>query len=672
MAAPIQVPDALGAEIAERPVLRVQLFGQMAVQNTAGKSLLPRARKTRALLAILALSAPRPVLRSQLTALLWSQREKEQARASLRQAVHELQETLGPAHSGMLCADRNHISLAADGLEIDALHLAQPSGMEEALDQFQNVLLEDLRGLDAAFDRWLEEERRRLVQIARTLGEGLLAEAVGTPAITKAANRLLMIDPAHEGAWRAIIRIHAQRGDRAAAIAAFERCRAALAETSQLQPSRETQELIAAVRSDAPGAEVTTIRRIPRVPDAALAPAARVGAETTRIGILPFRTIGAGEDDLLPDGLQSEIVDGLSRFRGISCVPFRLSPQEFFHDAGIAERLNLDFLVEGTIQFGTNRMRIMARLIDVRANGEVVWAARFDRPLTDTFTSQSEVASEIVAQIDPRLLLHQAERFSAQQTENLTPHELVVQSIPAIYRLERDAFHAAGLALRTAVMQAPDNAAAHAWLAYWNLFLVGQGWTAEPDTVRTLAGELATRAVTLDSGDARALTLAGHVRSFLGRHPEEGCTLHRRAISLNPNLALAWCFFGLAQCYQGRHDEALNLITEAGRLSPFDPHLFFFDMALTMPYLLRGEYEAVVEIGRRAIELNPGFTSSYKGHLSALGHLGRSQEAGRIRESLLVLEPDFTLRQARARSPMQVEADLDRYVEGLCLAGVPA
>ena len=62
-------------------------------------------------------------------------------------------------------------------------------------------------------------------------------------------------------------------------------------------------------------------------------------------------------------------------------------------------------------------------------------------------------------------------------------------------------------------------------------------------------------------------------------------------------------------------------ITHAQHLSPHDPHAFFFDMALMMPHLLCGEFETVVTLGRRAIELNPSFSSTYKGYLAALGHL---------------------------------------------------
>ena len=59
---------------------------------------------------MLTLTAPRPVQRSQITALLWSRRENEQARASLRQSVHELQETLRTAWSHIVMAERHSLS----------------------------------------------------------------------------------------------------------------------------------------------------------------------------------------------------------------------------------------------------------------------------------------------------------------------------------------------------------------------------------------------------------------------------------------------------------------------------------------------------------------------------------------------------------------------------------
>jgi DNA-binding SARP family transcriptional activator len=74
--------------------LRLQLVGQMKAWSVGNKDVLPVGRKTRALLAVIALAAPEPVMRRRLTELLWSQRPKEQAGASLRQEIHRLNDAL--------------------------------------------------------------------------------------------------------------------------------------------------------------------------------------------------------------------------------------------------------------------------------------------------------------------------------------------------------------------------------------------------------------------------------------------------------------------------------------------------------------------------------------------------------------------------------------------------
>jgi tetratricopeptide (TPR) repeat protein len=185
------------------------------------------------------------------------------------------------------------------------------------------------------------------------------------------------------------------------------------------------------------------------------------------------------------------------------------------------------------------------------------------------------------------------------------------------------------------------------------------------------AGELAGRAIALDPSDARGLTIAGHVRAFLHHRVDEAMALHERALSLNPNLPLAWALSGIAHTYAGLHDEAIRRIRRARDLSPLDPHSFFFDMALMMPHFLRGDYQVVAELGYQALDLNPALTSTYKGLLAALGHLGRTGEAAGLAARLLRLEPAFRIADTVARTPLARAEDAARYAEGLRRAGLP-
>ena len=289
----------------------------------------------------------------------------------------------------------------------------------------------------------------------------------------------------------------------------------------------------------------------------------------------------------------------------------------------------LDFLLDGTIQRNGSLVRVIVRLSDIRSGGIVVWTRRFDRNIADIFTLQDEIAAETASQVDTALLLWEGERARFRGSADPDALDLMLGAIPSIYRLEQHEFHDAGGLLEASLALDSGNAVAHAWLAYWHLFQVGQGWAPDAAAATARAAELAERAVGLDARDARAMTLAGHVRGFLGKRPEEARALHDQAIALNPNLALAWCFSGLAHSYLGDHAEATCRIQQAQRLSPHDPHGFFFDTAQIMPNLLLRNYEAAVAIGRRATALNPGFSSSLKGLLAALGHLGRDPRSGR-------------------------------------------
>ena len=182
--------------------LMIRLFGGMTIVDSACTSYLPRSRKTRALVALLTLTAPRPVLRMQLTALLWSQREKEQARASLRQSVHELQETLGPAWNQILLAERHHLTMNLRNVTVDALAAADPTAPRTELPElFQEGFLEDLAGIDPAFDGWLLKERRRWLGMARMNGEAVLQDSPGAAAAPSTRpGSLLYIDSARDAA----------------------------------------------------------------------------------------------------------------------------------------------------------------------------------------------------------------------------------------------------------------------------------------------------------------------------------------------------------------------------------------------------------------------------------------------------------------------------------------
>jgi tetratricopeptide (TPR) repeat protein len=184
------------------------------------------------------------------------------------------------------------------------------------------------------------------------------------------------------------------------------------------------------------------------------------------------------------------------------------------------------------------------------------------------------------------------------------------------------------------------------------------------------AGDLAERAIVLDPYDARGLTISGHVRAFLHHRLDEAKMLHERALSLNPNLAMAWALSAVTHAYAGDAEEAERRNNRYKKLSPLDPHAFFFDAFFVLIHLMKHDYTRAAEAGSAVSQLNPSFSATYKPFLSALGHLRRDDEAATIRKRLLEIEPDFTIQRFLDTTPMLHEADRQHYAEGLRLAGL--
>ncbi|MDO9707975.1 BTAD domain-containing putative transcriptional regulator [Paracraurococcus lichenis] len=655
-------PPQPGGGPAVAPSLRLVLIGRMEAWSLASVPALPRSRKARALLAMLGLAAGAPVPRARLGALLWSGRGEEQRRTSLRQALHELQEALAEAGAPAVVAGRDALALPAEQVWVDAVEVARAGAARPgALDLLTAELLADLDGVDPALDAWLAAERQRLRAHAAGEAQALLAAASEPGAIAAAARRLLAIDPGQEEAWRSLVRAELARGERGAALAACEACRAALAARHGAAPAAETEALERAVREGG-------------LPAAPPAPAPRRGsARGARLGVLPLALLGTEAAEHLSAGLAEELTAALAALRWI----FVVDSASLATEAGrsdpeaAARRLGLDFLLAGSVQRAGLRIRVTLRLTDLREAGGVVWTQRFDRDADDLLALQDEVAASVVARIDPEILLIEASRATARGPVGASAYDLLLRAIPALHRLDREGFAAAGRWLREAMALEPDYAPAQAWGAYWHLLMLGQGWhQGEAAAAMAEAERLATRAIALDPLDAQALTILGHVHAYLHHHAEEAVALHRRALALNPNLAMAWVFLSLAETYCGDHAAALRHHDRYRELAPCHPHAFFFDAARSMPLLALGRHAEAAEVCSAAIALQPGFSFPYKIRLAALGHLGRVAEAAAVRARLLAIEPNFTLAQAAARAPMRRLADRETYLKGLRLGGL--
>jgi TolB-like protein len=139
-----------------RRIARIHLLGPMRATSYLGADILPRSKKGRALLAYLCLAPGMKVPRLRLARMLWDQTSDELSRASLRHALLDVCEAMGPLGRELVSAGRAAIRLNADACWIDAVAMLEPSSSGSELARFcTGQLLEGLDGLSASFDQWL-------------------------------------------------------------------------------------------------------------------------------------------------------------------------------------------------------------------------------------------------------------------------------------------------------------------------------------------------------------------------------------------------------------------------------------------------------------------------------------------------------------------------------------
>ena len=230
------------------PGLRLTLLGHFDARMGESRPLAVPHRKSRALLAYLAIAGPRDHSRDTLAALLWGDVPEDQARQSLRKALWDLRQVLASAGPSALSTDRTVVTLATervDVLDFQALvRDGRPESLRAAAVLYRGDLLEGLRVNERAFEGWLTRERDRLRQLLVDALERLLEHETArgqVEAAVEVALRLLAANPAHESAHRSLIRHYAEQGRREAALRQYRACADALWRDLRAQPGAETE-----------------------------------------------------------------------------------------------------------------------------------------------------------------------------------------------------------------------------------------------------------------------------------------------------------------------------------------------------------------------------------------------------------------------------------------------
>jgi len=394
-------------------------------------------------------------------------------------------------------------------------------------------------------------------------------------------------------------------------------------------------------------------------------------ADRPSIAVLAFDNMSDDpEQDYFCDGISEDILTALSRVKWFFVIARNSSfayKGHSVHLRQIAEELSVRYLVEGSVRKEGDRVRITAQLNDV-ATGSHLWAERYDRQLTDVFAVQDDIATSVVAAIEPQI--YAAENFRARQKppSSLDAWDLVMRALSHFWKVTRQDHEAAQALLEQAIAIDPDYGQALSVLAASHMRGVHLGWT-NLSIAAPAAERAALRAVDVAGEDAWAHTALGSVY-FSTRRLQAAIDEFELALKLNPNFCMAHGYYALALCYAGRPQDAFEAAQRAIRHSPRDPSLAIYYGVAGYARFLEKRYGDAIALAREAIRHRGDLTGAYRVLTVAAGMAGELETARAALQELRRIQPGVSLAWIAGQLPWANDADCEHYLEGFRRAGL--
>lgn len=345
------------------------------------------------------------------------------------------------------------------------------------------------------------------------------------------------------------------------------------------------------------------------------------------VAVLPFHDMSIDQSqEYFADGLSAEILNTLTHVQYLRVISRSSSFSYKGRDvtsAQIAEELDVDHILDGTVTKIENQVRITAQLIEARSNSQV-WTQTFDRDFEDVFAIQDEIAAAVVDALRIRLVREMPDT----STTDPEVYELYLHGKFLNIRSREYDCEQAGVLLGQALELDPLFVPAWTELSYFYLvacpdvpmdfdeitengrYAAQQALTIEPNNAlahsllarvamnhdwdfRSAADHI-NKALEINSGDTRILVDAARLARIFN-NLGEAVRLARRAAAREPTVPRHFHALGLYQYLSGEADKAIDSLRKALRLGPDSQDI---RMELSMAYLALGDPQTALEIIR--------------------------------------------------------------------------
>jgi TolB-like protein/class 3 adenylate cyclase len=393
------------------------------------------------------------------------------------------------------------------------------------------------------------------------------------------------------------------------------------------------------------------------------------------IAVLPFQNMsGDPEQEYLSDGIVEDIITALSRFKSL----FVIARNSSFTYKGklvdvkqVGRELGVRYVLEGSVRKAGARVRITGQLIEA-ATGSHIWAQKIDGQLEDMFDLQDQVTRSVVGAIMPSLMRAELAVANRKPPSTWSCYDRYLRGNALLFKFSPATLEKAKEEYRQALSLDPDFPPAVATLSTCYLaqrFIYGQD-LGESELAKSL--ELSARAAELAPYDAMVLSLCALTDTFLSDDLEKAAILAERAVSLNPNISLAWAVLGWIHNWLGEPERACDAFDHAARLNPLDRVMLVGHIlpGTSFAYFLLGRQDQWLMCVSRLLALDPSNLGGLLDALYIARQQGRMGDAGKLLQRIEALHPGLRSSQVREFSRLRKpehQALFDQWLSRLAL-----
>ena len=347
------------------------------------------------------------------------------------------------------------------------------------------------------------------------------------------------------------------------------------------------------------------------------------------LAVLPFVNLsGNPGEEYLADGMTEELITqlgGLDPNRlGViartSSMQYKGAPKSA---AQIAHELGVDYVLEGSVRWNDQRVRVTAQLIQA-SDQTHLWAADFDRDPGDVLRLQSDLALAISNKIELTLSPPVRARLADAPPVNAAAHDAYLLGLHELDLRTKSGVERSIAEFQNAIALDPQYASAHAALARaYSLAPVVRAMA--PIEAMPKARDAALRAIELDPGLASGHSTLGFVKAHYEFDWPGAEREYLRALALNPNDAYAHFFYSNSYLSPlGRHAQAIEEMRKAVAIDPFSAPVQAF---LGRTYIWARQYDQALEQFQKVAEMFPGFAIDHERLAQLHAFMGRFDQA---------------------------------------------